>query len=112
MGSLHHLTIDLQQVGPLQSLEAKVLVLKIPVIDYSRVQAILVILDDIVVLLRDHWDLLPSLRTSHAEEVGDDVAEAFLCLLVKVGHGNPGGEEGVVRVLGGHGGSHFSSKVV
>merc|ERR1719234_1894906 len=110
--SLHHLTVDLQQVRPLRSLEAKVLVLKVPVIDNGRVQPVLVVLDDLVVLLRDHWDLFPSLRASHAEEVSDDVAEAFLRLLVKVGHSNPGGQEGVVWVFGGHGGGHLGGEVV
>jgi hypothetical protein len=43
LGPLHDLAIHFQQVGPLQSLEPKVVVLEVPVVDDDTVQTLLVL---------------------------------------------------------------------
>merc|ERR1719500_1454665 len=80
LGPLHTLPINLEQVGPLQGLEPKVLILKVTLVQDSSIQLVLVLLDD--------------------------VGELLFRLLVKVGNSNPSSQDGIVRMLGGHGGSN------
>jgi hypothetical protein len=39
LGPFHNLPLDLQQVGSFKGLEAKVIIVKVPIIDDLRVQA-------------------------------------------------------------------------
>ena len=107
---LHHLPVDLEQVAPLERLEAEVLVGEVAVVDDGGVEAVGVLLDDLVVELGDHGGGLAVRR--HLVEVLHHLREDLLGLLVEVGHHDPGGQDGVVGVLGGHGGGDLGGQVV
>lgn len=54
-----HLAVDAQQVGALERLEAKVVVVKVTVVDDGRVDALCVVDDDLVDVIGDQGGLLP-----------------------------------------------------
>ncbi len=89
LGALGDLAAYLEQVAALEGLEPEILVLEVPLVDDGGVEAILVLLNDLVVIVGDHGDGLAGLGVLHVEQVQDDVAELFLGFLVQVGHGNP-----------------------
>merc|ERR1740128_38516 len=84
LGSLHHLASDLEQIGALQGLEPKVLVLKVANVNDSRVKTIFVVLDDFVVLVRDHWNLLASLGAFHIVRSATTSLNFFLVSLCRL----------------------------
>jgi hypothetical protein len=92
--------INLQEIRPLQSLEPKVVVAKVTVIDDGRVQHVLVSHDTIVRLFTDHWRGLARLWVDVGVQISRDLGKHLFRLLVEVGDCNPGGEEGIIRMLG------------
>lgn len=87
LGPLYDFAVDLEQITPLQSFEAKVLVAEIAVVDNSRVQTIRVCHDDFVVLLRDHGSWTPV--GLHLVQILDHLAEHLLGLLMQIGDDDP-----------------------
>ena len=56
---LHNLAILIQEVGALQGLESKVLILESRVIEDSRAHLVLVLYHNVVMLFRNHSDSFP-----------------------------------------------------
>ena len=48
----------------------------------------------------------------HVVQVGHDFAEDLLRFFVEIGHHDPGCQDGVIRMFGGHRGGSFGSQVV
>lgn len=65
--------------------------------------------NNLIVLLRDHRSRLIVFGINIVVEVGDDHGELLFCLLVEVGNGNTGSQDGVVRVCDGHVGGSLGS---
>ena len=85
--SLGNFPVDLEQIRPFKSFETKILVAEIAVVDDGGVETVRVLLDDLVMLLGDHGGR-PAVGLD-VVEVGDDLAELLLGLLVQVGHDDP-----------------------
>lgn len=100
--SLGHLAIDPEQIRSLQGLEAKVLVAEITVIDHGRVKLLLVLFDDLVDVIGNHGRMSVVLWVDVFIEILANSGEGFLGLLMQVGDGDPGSEDGVVWVLCSH----------
>ncbi len=109
---LHRPPVHLEQVGLLEGLEAEVVVVEVAVVDDRRVEAVRVGLDNLAQLLRHEWLGAARARIDRIVQVLDHVAEDLLGLLVQVGDGDARRQNGVVRMLGGHGGGRLGSQVV
>ena len=112
LGALGNLAVDLEEVGFLQGLEAKVIVLEVAVMDDGGVEAVLVGHDDLVVPIRNERSLLSSLGVHVVVENFNVVREPLMGHLVQVGHRNTSGENREVRVLGGIVGSSLGGKLI
>jgi hypothetical protein len=109
---LNHLVLNLHEVGLLKGLEPKVVVAVIAVIDDGRVQAILMLLDDVEGLLGDQGSMLLGVGVDVIVEVLHNGRELLLGLLVEVGDGNAGSQESIIWMLGGQVGSSLSGESV
>lgn len=112
LGALHHLLLDLQQIRPLQGLEAEVVVAKVTVVDNGRVETLRIVLDDFVVVVGDHGRVLARVLVHHEVQVVHHLAELLLCLLVQVRDGDAGTQNSIVRMHCRHCGGHFCCQVV
>lgn len=98
--SLDNLAVDSEEVRPLERLEAEVVVRKVTVVNDGRVKDVLVVHDDLKHVIGDHRSMLVSLWVDPVVEIGHDGGEGLFRLLVQVGNGNTGGEDGIVGVFG------------
>ncbi|KND96032.2 hypothetical protein QG37_07655 [Candidozyma auris] len=111
-GSFGNFPIHSKQVGPLQGLEAEVIVVEVSVVDDGRVQLVLVLTDDVISLFGNHgrvqaglWvDVLPQDLGHSGESLGGS--------LVQVRHRYSGSQNRIVWVDGRHVGGGLSSQVV
>ena len=110
--SLDDLAVDAKKVRSLKGLEAKVVVGKVAVVDDGRVEHVLVGHDDLVDVIGDHRCVLASLGVDPRVKVVDDLGEDLLGLLVEVGDGDTGCEDGIVGVLCGKVGGCLGCQVL
>jgi hypothetical protein len=112
LGTFGNLPIELEEVGFLQRLEAKVIEFKVTIVNHGSVQQILVGHDDIVDFLADKGGGLPRLGMGVVVKRGDDIGEDLLGFLVEVGDFDACGQDGIVGVLGGEGGGGLGGQFV
>lgn len=78
------------------------MVIEVAVVDDCRIELIGVLHDDLVSVVGDHGCGLVGLGVDVMVEIRDHGGELLPSLLVQVGDGNAGCEDGVVGVSDGH----------
>ena len=96
---LGDLAVHAQQVRLLERLEAEVVVLEVAVVHDRRVEAVAVLGDDLVHVVRHERRVLPGARVLVLVERVHHGGEALVGHLVQVGDGDARGEPRVVGVL-------------
>ena len=97
---LDQVTLDLPEV----------IVVEVAIINDSGIKMLGVLLDDLVVKSRDHGRM--DIVAVQIVQIGHHFAEGFLRFLVKIGHDDPGGQQGVIRMFSGHRCSDLGRQVV
>ena len=80
--SLGNLVADFEKIGPLEGLEAKVLVVKVTIIDNGRVQFLCMCHDAVIGFLGDHGRRFIVLGADIVVEIRHDGGKLFFRLLV------------------------------
>ena len=106
--SLGDFAVEAKEIRSFESLEAKVLVIEISVIDDCRVELIRVSHDTFVCSLCNHGRRFAVARVDIVVKVGDDRRELFLRLLMKIRNRNTCSKYGLVWVGDSHVGGGFS----
>ena len=112
LGPLHHLAVEAQQVAALQGLEAEVVVVVVAVVDDGRVEGGGVLVHDFPHVLGHEGSVFARFGVLVGVQPLHGAAERLAGDLVQVAHGNAGGQDGVVGVLGGERGGGFGGQVV
>lgn len=110
--ALGDLSVHLEKVGLLERLEAEEVVLKVACVHDGLVEALLVLLHNVVEFLRDERRVRACLGVSVAVEHLDELGEGRDGALVEVGDGDARGQDGVVGVLRGHGGGDLRGELI
>lgn len=112
LGPLDHLAIKAQQVAALQRFKAEVVVVVVAVVNNGRVEGGGVLVHDFPHVLGHERGVFARLGVLVGVQPLHGAAERLAGHLVQVAHGNAGGQDGVVGVLGGERGGRFGGQVV
>ena len=101
-----------KQISSLKSLESKVIVAEVTVIDDGRVQSLLVFHHNRVEFIRDERGGGAGFRVDVVMEKFDNIREDFRGLFVQVGDRDAGCQDRVLGMLGGHRGGGLSRQLI
>ena len=85
------------------------MVVEVAVVDDGGIELVLVAHDALVCVLGDHRGVFAGLGVDIIVEIANDERPLLLGLLVEVGHGDTGGEDGIIGVGDGHVGGSLGS---
>jgi hypothetical protein len=96
--SFRNAIVDTEEVRPFQSLESKIVVVEVPVVDDGRVELLRVGHDVVVGQLGNHGGVLAGLGVDVVVEVFNDSRKLFLGFFLEIGNGDTGCEYCIVRM--------------
>ena len=105
-------SVNLQQVRFFEGFVAKIIITVIAIIDDRRVQQSRILANDFVHFPRNQRCILAGFGVFIVVQFFDRARKRFIGLFMEVGNGNPGRQNGVIRMFGGHRSSCFGRQIV